>query len=342
MDVASTLFTWMGQLIKNTCQTIMSITLTDSFSWIQTAIVAIVGLMITYKGYQTLMGQSQQPIKELTWDISKKLFIMLFVLNTNGWLTQANELCNAFYDWAGGGKDMYSKLDGATNAYIASMRELLSAIKGIDGVIQFVILGVANTVALGFGIFAFAFTIFISQLTNSLLVFILPLALFCLMWQQTRRVFEQWLSLFISNLITLIIYTKVAGTFLDMFTAQMSVNKVGSRCIVDGLTILGEAFIMVVIVKMATSLAQGMAGASLEAAGAGIGVGMAGATGAGFGMVSKLALNTPTKALDLAFGSKNTTTGKREGGLVGGVKGTYNFGKQAVNFTKSMLSKNDK
>ena len=349
--MGSNIFVTIKSMVENALSSLENATLTDQFAWIQTAIVAIVGLMITYKGYQTLAGQSQQPIKELTWDISKKLLIMMFVLNTNGWLTQVNELCSAFYQWAGGGLDLYVRLDNLVTNFTSCITKFTATFKAdntnIAIIFSAILAIICASVGFLFVIFSLAFTLIMAEISNTLLIILAPLAFFCLMWGQTRQIFGAWLNLFISNLIVLIIYTLVFDNVIMRIRKALAVDiDYGSPANFDfvdwSVSFMLLCMLATLLIKMATDVARSLANVSLEAGMGSIMAGMAGATGAGFGIVSKLALNTPKKALDLAFGSKNTTTGKREGGLVGGAKGTYNFGKQAVNFTKSMLSKNDK
>ena len=119
--MATTIFSEIQSGVDEILKIFTDATLNEKFTWVQGSLAAILTVVIMYKGFQTLAGRTQSPIKELVWDISKKLLIMMFVLNINGWFTQSKELCDAFYDWASGGENFYGKLDTITDKYISAM-----------------------------------------------------------------------------------------------------------------------------------------------------------------------------------------------------------------------------
>lgn len=105
--MATTIFSEIQSGVDEILKIFTDATLNEKFTWVQGSLAAILTVVIMYKGFQTLAGRTQSPIKELVWDISKKLLIIMFVLNINGWFTQSKELCDAFYDWASGKQNFY-------------------------------------------------------------------------------------------------------------------------------------------------------------------------------------------------------------------------------------------
>ena len=89
------IFSDIQKIVDETLKIFTDATLNEKFTWVQGSLAAILTVVIMYKGFQTLAGRTQSPIRELVWDISKKLLIMMFVLNINGWFTQSKELCDA-------------------------------------------------------------------------------------------------------------------------------------------------------------------------------------------------------------------------------------------------------
>ena len=72
-------------------------------------------LFVMYKGFQTLLGKSKDPIRELIWDLFMKVIAITFALNVDGWLTLVTEAMNGLHTWAGGGVSLFSELDALAN-----------------------------------------------------------------------------------------------------------------------------------------------------------------------------------------------------------------------------------
>lgn len=289
--MTSNIFKSIEEFVNNTLEAFKDITLSDQFMWIQTSIVLLMGLLITYKGYQTLAGISQSPIRELIWDISKKLFIMIFVLNIDGWLTLAQAACSGMYEWANGSESLYSQLDNITDKYLDSINILIGSFsvrpdRIIDHNIMVLFVIICLTVGFIFIIASLAFTLITSELTNTILIMLLPLALFCLMWNSTKNIFTQWLNLFISNLITLIIYSiamKLIKGKLDSVFTIIGTSGETISYFSTGINILFTSIIFVILVKMAAQIGQSLASVSLDASAGLITASMAGTAGAAVG-----------------------------------------------------------
>ena len=293
--MATTIFSEIQSGVDEILKIFTDATLNEKFTWVQGSLAAILTVVIMYKGFQTLAGRTQSPIKELVWDISKKLLIMMFVLNINGWFTQSKELCDAFYDWASGGENFYGKLDTITDKYISAMSSFSASMTtgGLWG--DAVLLGplwcmICLTIGYIFIVLAFAFTLITAQLTNTLLIFVLPIALFALMWERTKQMFGQWLNMFISNLIVLILYSSLANLVIRVFektftiTGEISANYPFYS---KGISILLTSIMLVVAIKMVVQIAQGLASVSLDSGAGAAAAGVMGSTGAAVGMAGK-------------------------------------------------------
>ena len=293
--MATTIFSEIQSGVDEILKIFTDATLNEKFTWVQGSLAAILTVVIMYKGFQTLAGRTQSPIKELVWDISKKLLIMMFVLNINGWFTQSKELCDAFYDWASGGENFYGKLDTITDKYISAMSSFSASMTtgGLWG--DAVLLGplwcmICLTIGYIFIVLAFAFTLITAQLTNTLLIFVLPIALFALMWERTKQMFGQWLNMFISNLIVLILYSSLANLVIRVFektftiTGEISANYPFYS---KGISILLTSIMLVVAIKMVVQIAQGLASVSLDSGAGAAAAGVMGSTGAAVGIAGK-------------------------------------------------------
>ena len=292
--MATTIFSEIQSGVDEILKIFTDATLNEKFTWVQGLLAAILTVVIMYKGFQTLAGRTQSPIKELVWDISKKLLIMMFVLNINGWFTQSKELCDAFYNWASGGENFYGKLDAITEKYIQAMNSFYRAVDlPIFG--DAVVVGplwcmICLTIGFIFITLAFAFTLITAQLTNTLLIFVLPIALFGLMWERTKQMFGQWLNMFISNLIVLILYSSLANLVIRVFektftiTGEISANYPFYS---KGISILLTSIMLVVAIKMVVQIAQGLASVSLDSGAGAAAAGVMGSAGAAVGMAGK-------------------------------------------------------
>ena len=292
--MATTIFSEIQSGVDEILKIFTDATLNEKFTWVQGSLAAILTVVIMYKGFQTLAGRTQSPIRELVWDISKKLLIMMFVLNINGWFTQSKELCDAFYDWASGKQNFYGQLDTITDKYVEAMNSFYKSISvGLfdsTNIVGPVWCMLCLTIGYIFIALAFAFTLITAQLTNTLLIFVLPIALFALMWERTKQMFGQWLNMFISNLIVLILYSTLADLVLKHLTNTFSaVSSIGENYpfFSEGLKALFMSAILVIAIKMVVQIAQGLASVSLDSGAGAAAAGVMGSAGAAVGMAGK-------------------------------------------------------
>ena len=288
-------------------------TLNEKFIWVQDSLVAILAVVIMYKGFQTLAGRTQSPIKELVWDVAKKLLIMMFLLNINGYFTISKELCDAFYTWASGAQNFYGQLDIITDKYIEATNTFHKAIN-VGVFSPTIVVGpiwcmICLLIGYIFIALAFAFTLITAQLTNTLLIFVLPIAIFALMWDFTKQIFAQWLNMFISNLIVLILYSAlsqmVIRIFEKTFTLEVKTIEESYPYYSKGISILLTSILLVVAIKMVVQIAQGLAGVSLDSGASTATTGMMASAGASLGATSKGAKKVGAKSIKAGISSVN-------------------------------------
>ena len=107
-----------------------------------------------------------------------------------------------------------------------------------------------------------------TELTLKLLLLLLPIAVFALAFGFSKQIFNQWLNLFISNALTILIVglimSAVLGTYTDFQTSLIS--NVGN---VEPMGVALQSFIMGIImlglVKVAHSIAEKLGTVSIEA-----------------------------------------------------------------------------
>lgn len=278
------IFQSIGNVVEKSFDILREASLNEKFIELQAIIASLIVISIMYQGYLTMAGKQQDPIRELVWDIARKMFILCFVLNVNGWLDSSIEALGAIYEWAGGGSVFYEKLDNLTNAFFKSINTIWGKHNGLDAIIGCFICFFMIIAFLAI-ILTFAFSIIKTSIANTLLIIVLPLALICFMYQSTKQMFQQWLQMFFSNIILLILLTSfidfVCGNLTNLYSPQ---NESKNVFIMILFPILISA-ILITIVGTIESVASNLAQVSLDSS-ANISRGM-GMMGAGAGMATK-------------------------------------------------------
>lgn len=271
-----------------------------------------------YKGYLTLAGKSQDPIRELAWDIGRKMLILVFILNVNGWYNLAIDALRGLYEWAGSSEILYAKLDEITEV-------VLEKIEIVAKDVSFSLTGDWNLLGPTFLIFiiilvflaivlTFVFSIISSSITNSILILIFPIALICFMFEKTKQVFSQWANMFLSNLIVLVLLTLITDLILKGLLGAINVDTKIANYYRTGFHVLFTGASLVLVVLMTKTIAQGLASVSLDsgassamgalAAPAGAAAGLAGKAGLGLGKLSAKAGAKGFRRAENGFASK--------------------------------------
>ncbi|WP_270985562.1 type IV secretion system protein [Campylobacter helveticus] len=318
--MALDIFQAIGNIVESCLETIKEASLSDRMVELQAIVGTLLVISITFKGIQTMAGRNQDPIRDIVWDIGKKLFILTFILNVNGWLNLATSALDGFYEWAGGGAEFYKKLDELTVAFLKTIDVIWNKAGFFGGENPIVAVFVIFFMVLGFlGImFAFAFTIINATITNTFLIIVLPLALFCLMYDFTKQAFNQWFNMFMSNIILLLLMS-IFSEFLiknigDLYTAKTPDNPF--------LPIVSSIFmsaILIAIIQVVKTLASSLASVSLDAAAqAGMSQAM-GSAGKGFGLAKSGAGAVSGAGLNMWKGGASGSALKAatRGGMVG-------------------------
>lgn len=254
-------------------------------------LVAIsITLYIMYKGFQTLYGKSKDPIRELVWDLFMKTVVIMFALNTNGWLDLVINAMNGLYDWAGGGTDLYARLD----VILDRTQELASIVydkagSGMTDAIVGSFYVVLVYIGFAIGILPSLTIIISTTFTLKLLIMVAPLMFFALMYGWTKNMFTQWLSLVFANTLTVlfvaVFFERVSDIF-ESFIVHSKSSTLDASSIVFQVIVIG--LVLSMLVSISKVLAERLAQASMESAMSssfGRAMGQAGAVGGGLSAV---------------------------------------------------------
>ena len=235
-----------------------------------TSLVGItITLQIMFKAYQSFAGKSDRPLQELVWKITSAMLVIAVATNQNGFMETLKVAFEGLHHLMSGDINLFAKLDKlfdeaiklANATYQATPSSIGGAILGALCILLIYIGFVIGAVP------TFLIIVF-TELTLKLLLLLLPIAVFALAFGFSKQVFNQWLNLFISNALTILIVglimSAVLGTYTDF---QISlISNVGN---VEPMGVALQSFIMGVImlglVKVAHSIAEKLGTVSIEA-----------------------------------------------------------------------------
>ncbi|EAH7109917.1 type IV secretion system protein [Campylobacter coli] len=319
------LFQTLGESIQQIIDAIRQVGTSDKVAELSVLLSIIITLVIMYKGYEVLMGTSQSPIRELTWDIAGKLLAITFALNIGGWLTLVINAMDGIYEWAGGGTQMYKTLDemfvntiNLTDIIWTKTSGFADSLMAIAAMLLCYV-GFAIAVVPTLAIFV------ITTFTQTLLVITAPIVFWLLIFKSTKNVFTQWIGLLLSNTLVILL----VGLFLSVFMEQISnwiqyfikETQTGGEVLKTSIFFVIASLVLVIMIISAKLYAEKIANVSMEGA-------MGGAIGSALNPVSRLAGWTAGKAAGKTVNAGKTGAKLAAKGAWAGAKGGYSFAKK--------------
>ncbi|KPX86343.1 type IV secretion system protein [Pseudomonas meliae] len=267
---------------------------------VATLMAGAVSLYILWMGYQTLAGKIQTPIEDLLWNLTKMAMILAFIDNAGGY---RDGLIDALHGLKNGLSGNEAGGVWATLDDMWSQTQILAdTVKNLDpaGPIAPKFQGGIAALLVWAGALLFMGTaalIFLSaDITMTVLGLTAPLFIFCLMFGFLRTMFNNWLQLIFSSILSVMFASLVISTgnklmFDVMSQVQGQANDanlftMGAMALIVGLVTAG---LVLLSSKWAIQLAgvgmegtvQGMAMMGLGAAGWGAAKSAAGLAGKG-------------------------------------------------------------
>ena len=291
-------FQTLGLSIEQIINAIRQTGTSDKIAELMVLFSIIITLVIMYKGYEVLMGKSQSPIRELTWDIAGKLLAITFALNLGGWLDLVIGAMDGIYEWAGGGAQMYQNLD----EMFANTSQLTDAIwKKSSGFGDSILAVVAMCLCyIGFciAVIPTLSILIVTTFTQTLLVISAPIVFWLLIFKATRNVFTQWIGLLLSNTLVLLL----VGLFLKTFMGEISgwiislssKTQTGAEPLGTSIFYVIASLILVIMIFSAKIFAEKVANVSMDGA-------MGGAMSSVLSPAGQLAMKPAGKAAGMAM-----------------------------------------
>ena len=228
-----------------------------------------VTLWVMLEAFKSFAGKSDRPLQELVWKITSAMLVIAVATNQNGFMETLKVAFEGLHHLMSGDINLFAKLDKlfdeaiklANTTYQATPSSIGGAILGALCILLIYIGFVIGAVP------TFLIIVF-TELTLKLLLLLLPIAVFALAFGFSKQIFNQWLNLFISNALTILIVglimSAVLGTYTDFQTSLIS--NVGN---VEPMSVALQSFLMGIImlglVKVAHSIAEKLGTVSIEA-----------------------------------------------------------------------------
>lgn len=226
---------------------------------------------ITWRGYQTLAGKLNKPIEDVVWDCSRFLLIMMFVLNSGGWLNLTISAINGFKDGVSGSDNVWVLLDSVWE----KAQELGQSLYDKDSSTYFKFNGAFSEFLVWTGAIIVLITGVIVNLLAEITVLLMcttaPIFIFCLLYGFLRPMFDNWLKIIFTAILTILfsslfIRTSIAYTnsILDQavnFADESNMVTLAAQCLLAG---IGAAILIWFSARIAQALGGVMTQATLQ------------------------------------------------------------------------------
>ena len=260
-------------------------------SGVMTLAAAAVTLFILVKGYSVLAGKSQVPIQDLAWDLTRFAVILAFVQNTGGYLTSSTDALQGLKEGFSGNQNIWSLLDqlwGLTQSIGEKIYNSDDSYIPVEGGIGMLFAWCGSIVLM-----LIASVVYTSaDVIMSLLTITAPIFIFCLMFGFLRTMFNNWLMLMFSSILTVLFTSLVISIGMDYMKDIMNQLNNGidtANIVTSGMMTFAVGVLVAFLVWLASKFAMQLAGVGVDAAVQGMG--MAGIAATGF-----MAANSAMKA----------------------------------------------
>jgi type IV secretion system protein VirB6 len=266
------IFTGLDNTVMSGLSTLVSTQATQYSSMMSALVGSTVTLFLLWRGYQTLAGRLNTPVGEVAWDVGRMLIILAFVTNASNYLNfvvgSIEDFKNGFGS-GGAGDNIWVVLDtlwGEAQKLGSSLMELdQSTYVKTDGFFgqvlvwggTMVVLAIATIVNLGAEI-----TLLLMEATG-------PIFIFCLMYGFLHEMFNNWLKIIFTAILTLLFASVSIQMMINYFakvlaaatasSAENNIVTLGAQCCLAGLGAAG-------VVWLSAKIAGSLAGASVQAA----------------------------------------------------------------------------
>ncbi|WP_026803743.1 type IV secretion system protein [Aliarcobacter lanthieri] len=266
------LFQSLGDFISNILMFLNNSSVQDIIQAFAGLMGVTVTLWIIIEAYKVIAGRSDKPTQDLVWKMASAMLVISVATNSNGFLDVLKGAFEELHYMMSGDISLYAKLDKlfdetikfANSTYKAAPSGLFGAIVGGLCII---------IVYAGFLVSALPIFLIIvfSELTLKILLFLLPIAIFSLAFNFSKQIWVQWLNMFVSNSLTILIVgilmNAVINSYIDwqvnlgnQLTGYFDVIALALMSFISGIIVYG-------LTKVSQNIAEKLALVSLDSLG---------------------------------------------------------------------------
>lgn len=236
---------------------------------IMSLMVGSVTLYILWIGYSALAGKRQTPVPDLVWDLARFAMITAFISNAGGYLTATTDALQGLKDGFTGSTSVWATLDTLWESTqklgdLVYEKDNSTYVKAEGGLGLLLVWG--GSIAL---MFMSVIVFLTADLTMTFMLITAPIFIFCLMFGFLRSMFNNWLQLIFSSILTVLFASLVIRLAID-FQADIATQvgaQVGDKNIVTmGAMGCAAGLLSAVLVLIAAGFATKLAGAGAEGA----------------------------------------------------------------------------
>lgn len=259
------IFQYIGNWITELFDFLKSSSNTEVVQALSTLVGLTITIQIMIKAYQVMAGKSQSPTQELIWDITIKILIISVALNLSGFLDAIKSAMEELHNLMSGDKNLYSVLDEKLTETIKLADVVYEEGNIFSGPFYAIIIFLSFLL----GIVPSFLIVVTTDITLRLLMLIAPIVIFFRAYSWGKQMFDQWLSIFFTNLLTVFIVGIMLNLFVDQYGSFIEAQTEGIKN-VSLLMITGQTLIMSLILffimKRAVTMAEKIGSVSIESA----------------------------------------------------------------------------
>ncbi|EHX0164611.1 type IV secretion system protein [Salmonella enterica] len=227
-----------------------------------------VTIYIIVYAMQTMAGRQKTPVPDFLWNMGKMAFIFMFVSNMDGWTNSAIQGIDDLKNSLSGGVDPWLWLDQLwvkTGQVSSKVYNLDTDTVPLAGFLGSWATYVGGIIAL----LSASVVFLVSELSIKLLTVTAPIFIMCLMFGFLRQMFNNWLQLIFSSILTLMFATLAlrAGTSYLNHILSVLVKEADQQNLINmGFMAMAAGIFTAVISWLARHYASQLAGVGVEGA----------------------------------------------------------------------------
>lgn len=260
------IFQYIGNWISELFDFLKSSSNTEVVQALSTLVGLTIILQIMIKAYQVMAGKSQSPTQELIWDIAVKMLIISIALNLSGFLDAIKSSMEELHNLMSGDNNLYAVLDEKLTATMKLADIVYDEGNAFSGPFYAIIIFLSFLL----GIVPSFLIVVTTDITLRLLLLIAPIVIFFRAYSWGKQMFDQWLSTFFTNLLTVFMVGIMLSLFVDKYGNFINHQSAEVGQNVNLLMITGQTIIMSLLLfflmKLVVTMAEKIGSVSIESA----------------------------------------------------------------------------